>query len=240
MKTLLLTLLMGTCAMAQENRGVHQATPTYFVSGPRVDDAAGLKRWLADQASGSLRLPFTLWRPPGDARPFGAIGVHEEAPDTRWRVDDSALGVALSQRLVQLCKQKERCLVWLTGSLGAVIDDQPSFKLESSPEPLEGPGPHHAQAGRKPECLAIHVMKKGHCARGPASCEKCKTAAAEPARPKLLDLCPWPADAARPVVELVRGGEKTYRVYEVLKSFDTAEEARAFAAQYGLEDVKLR
>lgn len=238
--TLLLTLLAGTCTMAQDKRELHQAPATFFVGGPRVDDAEALQRWLSGhQHAASVKLPFTVWRAQG-GRLAGAIGVHAQLPEPHYRFDDSALGIALPQRLERLCKE-ERCEVWLSGRLGSLLGNatEPTFSVFAVHELVTGGGPHFAQAGRRVDCLALQVMKKLHCARGPSRCEKCKAAAAEPARPKLLDLCPWPPDAARPVVELARDGGTQHRVYEVLKTFDTVEQARAFAAEYGLRDVKL-
>lgn len=224
--------------MAQDRHVTQQAPAIFFVGGPRVDDAEALQRWLAGHTNAAaLKLPFTIWKTQG-LRLAGAIGVHGALPERPWRFDDSALGIALAQRLERLCRE-ERCVVWLSGRVGSLgSGDEPTFTVFAVHEQVVGDGPHSAQAGRTPDCLAIQVMKKVHCARGPARCEKCKAAAAEPARPKLLDLCPWPPEAARPVVDLVRDGGTQHHVYDVLKTFDTLDQARAFAAEYGLRDVK--
>lgn len=192
----------------------------FFVGGPRVDDANELQRWLAGHGNAaSVKLPFTIRR--SDGQLVGAVGK------LSWRLDDSGLPERLAQREV-----------WLSGTFTG-SSEAPTFKVLAVHELVQGEGPHFAKAGRRPECLTIQVMKKLHCARGPARCEQCKAAAAEPSKPKLLDLCPWPPNAARPVVDLVRNGATQHRVYEVLKTFDTVEQARSFATDYGLEDVKL-
>lgn len=95
-----------------------------------------------------------------------------------------------------------------------------------------------AEVERAPSCLAIRTQVELHCARGPKACAKCAAAAAKPPLPRLLDVCPE-GDYARPTVSVVRDGKVTYRVYDVLRSFADAAEAKAFADKHGIVDVQL-
>ena len=45
--------------------------------------------------------------------------------------------------------------------------------------------------------------------------------------------------AARPTIEVVRAGKKSFRTFDVLQTFTDAAEARAFATKHGLTDVVL-
>lgn len=209
-----------------------------FADGPRVDDP-GFEAWL--EAQGPVKLPFTIWRKP---RRVGAIGVHAAVPAKVLRLSDGALGVPLDERLRQACGDAEVCRIWLAGRLGESLplpDPEPTtaFSVHAVHELVQGDGPHHAQFVRGPECLAIRALRPGHCARGPQRCEACQAAAAQPAVPKLLDLCPW-GQATRPTVEVERDGKKAWRPYDVLRSFADEAEARAFAQRHGLTDVPWR
>lgn len=51
--------------MAQEKRGIHQARATFFVTGPRVDEAQQLQRWLEGHKEAALvKPPFHHLRQP--------------------------------------------------------------------------------------------------------------------------------------------------------------------------------
>jgi hypothetical protein len=231
-RLLLLTLLLGgTVANAQE---LHRAPATYFVRGPDVADGPELERWLGGQPKvPHFKLPFTVWRKPR----VGALGVVTAPPAAGVRFDDAALGIALNDRLDALCGPATSCAVWLSGRFadGDGGAAQRVFRVFAVHEKVSAPGPFFAWAARSPDCLAIVTQKSLHCARGAARCKQCREAEAKPAKPKLLDLCPWPPEAARPVVELTRGGEALHFVYDVLKTFDADAQAKAFAAEYGLE-----
>jgi hypothetical protein len=212
--------------------------PPIFAAGPSVTDR-GFDAWLKAHA-GPVKLPFTIWRKP---RRVGAIGVHENMPPAVLRFSDGALGIPLDERLRQLCADADPCRVWLAGRLGESMplpDPDPStiFNVHAVHGRVEGEGPHAAQSIRDDACLAVRSLKHMHCARGPARCEKCKEAHDKPAAPKLLDVCPY-GDAARPTIEVARDGKKSFRPFDVLQTFATVEEARAFATKHGLTDVVL-
>lgn len=206
--------------------------PPIFGPGPTVTDP-GFEAWL--EAQGPVKLPFTIWRKP---RRVGAMGVHAQQPAKVLRFSDGALGIPLDERLRQLCGDADPCRVWLSGKRGESMplpDPDPStvFNVHAVHERVEGDGPHAAYSVRKPDCLLIRSMKPLHCARGPRNCEQCKAADAQPPVPKLLDLCPW-GDVARPTVEVVREGQKQVRVFDVMRSFSNATEAREFATRNGV------
>lgn len=207
-----------------------------FADGPRLDDP-GFEAWF--KAQGPVKLPFTIWRKP---RRIGAVGVHTTAPAKVLRFNDGALGVPLDERLRQACGDADPCRIWLSGRLGESMplpDPSTAFSVHAVHEVVQGEGPHRAQFIRGPDCLAIRVLKPLHCARGAQRCEACKAALAQPAVPKLLDLCPW-GEAARPTIEVERGGKKSWRVFDVLRSFADEAEAQAFSQRHGLTDVQLR
>lgn len=214
--------------------------PPIFAAGPSIADR-GFDAWLKAH-DGPVKLPFTIWRKP---QRRGAIGVHTTmstaAPVLRF--SDGALGVPLDERIRQHCGDADPCRLWLAGRIGESMplpDPDPStiFNVHAVHGPVEGEGPHHAEFIRGNDCLAIRLLKPMHCARGPSRCEKCKAAGEKPAAPKLLDVCPY-GDAARPTVEVERAGKKTFRAYDVIKSFNDIDEARAFATKHGLTDVAL-
>jgi hypothetical protein len=243
----LLAFLLGVsfiCGVAahanEEKKGMlkQDYVPPIFANGPSVNDR-GFDAWLQAHA-GPVKLPFTIWRKP---KRVGAIGVHASAPASALRFSDGALGIPLDERLRHLCADADPCRVWLSGRLGESMplpDPDPStiFNVHAVHGLVEGDGPHAAQFIRDDACLAIRAMKPLHCARGPARCEKCKEAQEKPALPKLLDVCPY-GDVARPTIEVVRAGKKSYRTFDVLQTFANVDEARAFATKHGLTDVVL-
>jgi hypothetical protein len=213
--------------------------PPIFADGPGLTDR-GFDAWLQAHP-GAVKMPFTIWHTP---RRVGAVGVHEDLPESVLRFTDGALGVPLDERLRQLCGDADPCRVWLSGRLGESMplpDPDPStvFNVHAVHGPVVGAGPHYAQFIRGDACLAIRLLKPLHCARGPARCEACKAAQALPPAPKLLDVCPY-GDAARPTIEIERLGKKSRRPFDVLQTFADVEEAQAFARRYGLTDVALK
>jgi len=77
-----------------------------------------------------------------------------------------------------------------------------------------------------------------HCKRGPATCEKCREMDAE--RICLLDICPPdPGQQQRRVIEVEVDGDVTWCEFDVVRVFDSEEEARAYAELEGIEDVEI-
>lgn len=85
--------------------------------------------------------------------------------------------------------------------------------------------------------MTMHLvmpMRQVHCARGPERCARCRESA-KIIRWQLVDIDPPDQDkTARPTVMLTINGETCWRVYDVLRSFASEEEARAYANQHNL------
>lgn len=222
--------------------------PPVFVRGPKLADGRELDAWLARQRGKqppvSLKLPFTIFAADRKA----ALGVVDDWPvQSRIRLDDGALGISLDERLRLLCPERPaRCTLWLSGRFGALLDeDAASLRTfavfavhERIPADVDR-GSLHASVERRPDCLAIRAQKPLHCARGSLRCARCKAAEQQPAKPRLLDLCP-DGDQARPTIQITREGKQQVRVYDVLQTFDSADGAEAFAREHGIADVAAR
>lgn len=219
--------------------------PPIFVTGPHLEPHAELTKWLQQQqAHGQMavKLPFTIWFGPSPLEQLAhvAIGLRTEPrPHEEIALNDSALGRSLRDHLRTLCPVQEntRCAVWLSGrftqphtfSIYAVHDALP---LTTDPTTLR------AEVERSKQCLVIRMQSEIHCARGVKRCEKCRAAAAKPAVPRLLDVCPE-GDYARPTILLSRDGKRQAHVFDVVRSFTDAEDAHSFATKHGIADVQL-
>jgi hypothetical protein len=205
------------------------AVAPIFAAGPAVEDAA-FAGWLTGNKR-LLKLPFTLWLGELSQVKQAAVGDVATQPPKRLHLDDSALGVALNDRLRSLAKQEKRVVVYLAGRFSATD----TFAVFAVHEKAEAGKTLRSFDERGPGCLAIVTIKDLHCARGAGRCEKCDAAAAKPARPKLIDVCPYNAQVyARPTVEL----DGVSRVYDVLETFESIDAARAFASKHQIERVK--
>lgn len=206
--------------------------PPIFADGPSISDP-GFAKWLAAQQE--VKLPFTIWRRPRVA----AIGRHTDKPKETVRITDYKLGIPLDERMRMLCKDEDPCVIWLSGSFGDVIPGETAskdvFGVSAVHEVVDPKATLHAQSVRGPACLAIRALKPLHCARGPLRCEKCKAVEKEPAKPKLLDVCPY-GDYARPTIDTASAKG---RVYDVLQTFESADEAKGFAEKHLITDVVL-
>ncbi len=232
------------------SRNKQDALPPVFLDGPPIAPEDELLRWIAareaQEPRATFRLPFT-WAAGEVNRATLGVGPGGKA----YRLSDSALGIPLEERLRQLRRQDPGAeggpvSAWLSVRLGALLpepepapDAPPLLSVLAVHERIpDGTTGLRAQAVRRTDDLVIKGMGKLHCARGSKRCERCKAAEAEPATPALLDLRPDDPQAARPTVEVVRAGETTHRVYDVVRRFASADEARAFGAKHGV-DVQL-
>lgn len=219
--------------------------PIFVASGPRVEPYAELQKWLRQQEAQSkaaVKLPFTLWFGPSPLEKLAHVSVgllSQPRVGEDIVLNDSALGVALRDRLHTLCPKAEtgRCAVWLSGRFTtptqfAIYAVHEAIALDADPATLR------VELERSKSCLVIRAMHEIHCARGTKRCEKCRAAAAKPAVPRLLDVCPE-GDYARPTITLDRDGKRETRVFDVVRSFADEAEAKAFATKHGLADVQL-
>jgi hypothetical protein len=84
----------------------------------------------------------------------------------------------------------------------------------------------------------IRRIRLAHCARGPERCAACREMDREV--PALLDVDPPNYGmVARRMVEVEFAGARTWREFDVARVFESAEEARAYAAEQGVADVAL-
>lgn len=226
-------------------RNKQDAKPPVFLDGPPVAPEEGLLRWIAarrqQEPRATFRLPFT-WAAGEVNRATLGVGPGG-AP---YRLSDSALGVSLEERLRMLREDEDGVVsAWLSVRVGALLPEPepapgapPLLSVMAVHERIpDGTAPDtlRAQAARRTEDLTIRGIGELHCARGSKRCERCRAAEAEPATPALLDLLPDHPEAARPTIDLVRDGKAVHRVYDVVRRFASADEARAFGATHGVE-----
>ena len=84
----------------------------------------------------------------------------------------------------------------------------------------------------------IRKMRVAHCKRGPELCEACREMDVE--RPCLLDIAPDDAGLMqRRVIEVEVNGETEWREFDIVRSFESEGQARAYADEHGIADVAL-
>ena len=82
----------------------------------------------------------------------------------------------------------------------------------------------------------IRAIRTAHCKRGPAQCAQCREM--DVPRICLLDIDPpHPGEFQRRVIELAIDGQAAWREFDVVRSFADEAEARAYAAQHGIQDA---
>jgi hypothetical protein len=101
-----------------------------FVHGPRIAPDGALQTWLrtigAESPPRLVQLVFTITS--ADAR-VGVLGTARSPQAVSVPLDDSALGIALAERVRAACPDATSCAVWLEGYWqGRVLDDG-SFKV---------------------------------------------------------------------------------------------------------------
>jgi len=86
-----------------------------------------------------------------------------------------------------------------------------------------------------------HIIRKiqfTHCKKGPANCEMCRKNNREDIC--LLKLYPPNTDnVQRRMIQATVDGEEKWWEYEVVRSFTDEREARYFAQQHGITDIRL-
>lgn len=98
------------------------AAGTPFVGGPRVDDPATLVAWLSRQreADGTpllVRLPVRVaLDSTGVMGTRGWLGLPPASDSLEVRLDDTALGIALVDRVRAYCRGGVPCVLWLEGT----------------------------------------------------------------------------------------------------------------------------
>jgi len=82
--------------------------------------------------------------------------------------------------------------------------------------------------------LIIRSIRLAHCKRGPARCEQCRALDGE--KYCLLDIDPpQPGLAQRRTIQVTLKGTPVWREFDVLRVFDSRDQAAAYATSAGLE-----
>lgn len=80
----------------------------------------------------------------------------------------------------------------------------------------------------------IRKLRLAHCKRGPERCEKCREMDAE--RLCLLDICP--PDVGMLQRRVIQVGDE-WREFDVVKVFESVDEAQGYAAAHQITDIQL-
>ncbi|MFH2105796.1 MAG: hypothetical protein ABII22_00925 [Candidatus Micrarchaeota archaeon] len=80
----------------------------------------------------------------------------------------------------------------------------------------------------------IKKIKVPHCARGPASCEKCEEINKKPAKYSLVKVASDP-NVCRPMTYFGTGKTSVLMPYEVVKVFSSEKEAKEYAKKNKIE-----
>lgn len=85
---------------------------------------------------------------------------------------------------------------------------------------------------------AIRRLRTVHCKRGPATCAICREMNREAIC--LLDIdVPHPGEMQRRVLQVLVEGEPVWREYDVVREFENEQQARAYATENGIVDVRF-
>ena len=84
----------------------------------------------------------------------------------------------------------------------------------------------------------IRKIRLAHCKRGPATCEKCREM--DQGQICLLDISPpQMGEIQRRVIEVTRENEQVWREFDVIRAFESSEEALSYADEHEIDDVEL-
>ncbi|MBW2254949.1 MAG: hypothetical protein JRI25_10180 [Deltaproteobacteria bacterium] len=112
---------------------------TQFVDGPALSPSADLVAWFEGDGAGKLvQLPVVVTPSPlGLAS--GHVGVLPEPPGADallLKLDDTAMGVSLADKIRGDCPAGQACVIWVEGIWGATVamPDMPAMPS------MDGPG----------------------------------------------------------------------------------------------------
>ena len=90
-------------------------------------------------------------------------------------------------------------------------------------------------------CMAHHIIRRirwTHCKRGPSICERCRETNVDGVC--LLDVSPpRQGEVQRRVIRVHIDGEWTWREFDIVRVFDSAEAAIGYADKHGIADMDL-
>jgi hypothetical protein len=92
-----------------------------------------------------------------------------------------------------------------------------------------------ANGEKSMKCAVIQKIALAHCARGIRNCPKCREVYTR--KYCLLDICVQ-GDMARRVIEVEINGEKVWRAFDITKTFETYDQAIAYARANKIPFVK--
>ena len=88
-------------------------------------------------------------------------------------------------------------------------------------------------------CVGRYIIRRiriAHCKKGPRICEKCREMSTE--RACLLDICPpRVGEIQRRVIQIERDGETIWREFDIVRVFESEEEATAYSGENAIDDV---
>jgi hypothetical protein len=87
-------------------------------------------------------------------------------------------------------------------------------------------------------CHIIRNIELNHCDQGPTYCEICIENA--PAKYTLLDICPQDFSLDRRQIDLGDEHEAVIVEYEIIRVFDSPQNAQLFADENGLFDIEIK
>lgn len=84
----------------------------------------------------------------------------------------------------------------------------------------------------------IRRMRLAHCKRGPAVCAQCREM--DQAKICLLDISPpHPGEIQRRVIQVSLEGAMVWREFDIVRAFESQEEALAYAEEHAISDMEL-
>jgi hypothetical protein len=84
----------------------------------------------------------------------------------------------------------------------------------------------------------IRKIRIAHCKKGPSICDQCREMDAE--RICLLDICPpRVGEIQRRVIQVNIEGEEVWREFDIVRAFESEEEAREYASRNGIKDMEF-
>lgn len=201
---------------------------------PRPRKPGHVDRWLTSQ---ELMAHFPSW--PSMAGDIVEWLWAQRNEDERW---DFGPGLAFSAALPlsETWRTKgARPMDWTTRVL-TLLQCCYAARDASSAEPgLLGSVPQAPEGTSGPTSrYVIRRMPLAHCKKGPDRCDICRQMAQE--RICVLDLHPPGRGLEqRRAIEIGRDGESVWQEFDIVRTFDSEEEALAYAQEHRIDDVEL-
>ncbi len=203
---------------------------------PHPLKAGPLERWFASQELLSI---YPSWR--SVAGEVVSWLWEQRRPDGWWDFGPRARFSAVLPLSETWRRKGARRTDWTTRVLLLLqryhAPDEPL--LLPSVSELERVQPHPAPPStHDSERYIIRKLRLAHCKRGPAMCEQCREMDVE--KICLLDTCPpGPGEMQRRVISVICDGQTVWREFDIVRTFESPEAARAYSEQNGITDIEL-